>query len=134
MVPDKQWVSDEQWAELTDRRNRIPTAQIDEVTHICRDKKTTHCGLSVDKHSLLIFLQKPEVITCNQCKEALQTNEEWHQLEEFVMGKTIKAVENWDVGPTFMFTDGSSLELYTQKKGFAWVLEEGANQRSEAER
>lgn len=118
-------VSDEQWADLTDRRRRIPAARIGEVTHICRDKKTTYCGLPAGKDNLLIFLQKPEDITCNQCKEALQTDEEWRQLEEFAVGKTVKAVENWDVGPTFVFTDGSSLELYTQKKGFAWVLEKG---------
>lgn len=55
-------------------------------------------------------------------------DKEWQQMADFVIGKTIESVENWDVGPTFIFTDGSSLELYTLKKGFAWVLEEGRRQ------
>ena len=61
-------------------------------------------------------------------------DKEWREMADFIIGKTIKSVENWDVGPTFIFTDGSSLELYTLKKRFAWVLEEGEKQRSESER
>jgi len=60
-------------------------------------------------------------------------DKEWREMTDFVIGKTIESVENWDFGPTFIFTDGSSLELYTQEKGFAWVLEEGEKQRSEGE-
>lgn len=61
-------------------------------------------------------------------------DKEWREMADFVIGKTIGSVESWDVGPTFIFTDGSSLELYTLGKGFAWVLEEGEKQRSKGER
>jgi len=66
-------ISDERWADLTDKRRAIWAGRRDGEVHILRGHPykgtvSSHCNLRLDcPAEVLVFLQRPEDITCRQC-------------------------------------------------------------------
>ncbi len=65
---------DSKWNGLTDPGRTIPAGRLDGVVHktrraeLHRTKFETYCGKPISQGDLLIIMQRPEDITCPECR------------------------------------------------------------------